>query len=59
MGEQKELSMKLATIKPSNLAIVRNDTLIPVGEALSREGALPRGATMLDLIAQYDSVKAT
>ena len=51
--------MKLATIKPSDLAIVRNDTLIPVGEALCREGALPKGATMLDLIAQYDSVKAT
>ena len=51
--------MKLATIKPSGLAIVKNDTLIPVGEALSRAGALPRGATMLDLIAQYDGVKAT
>ena len=49
--------MKLATIKPNDLAIVKNDTLIPVGESLSREGALPRQATMLDLIARYDSVK--
>ena len=51
--------MKLATIKPGDLAIVKNGTLVPVGEALDRAGALPKGATMLDLIAQYDSVKAT
>lgn len=51
--------MKLATIKPGDLAIVNNDTLIPVSEALSRAGALPRGATMLDLIDRYDGVKAT
>ena len=50
--------MKLATIKPSDLAIVKNDTLIPVGEALARAGGLPKSATMLDLIAQYDSLKA-
>ena len=49
--------MKFATIKPNDLAIVKNDTLIPVGESLSREGALPKQATMLDLIARYDSVK--
>lgn len=50
--------MKFATIKPNDLAIVKNDTLIAVGESLSREGALPKQATMLDLIARYDSVKA-
>lgn len=49
--------MKFATIKPNDLAIVKNDTLIPLGESLSREGALPKQATMLDLIARYDSVK--
>ena len=49
--------MKLATIKPNDLAIVKNDTLIPVGESLSREGALPKQATMLDLITRYNSVK--
>jgi 2-keto-4-pentenoate hydratase/2-oxohepta-3-ene-1,7-dioic acid hydratase in catechol pathway len=50
--------MKFATIKPNDLAIVKNDTLIPVGESLSREGALPKQATMLDLIARYDSLKS-
>ena len=49
--------MKFATIKPNDLAIVKNDALIPAGESLSREGVLPKQATMLDLIARYDSVK--
>jgi 2-keto-4-pentenoate hydratase/2-oxohepta-3-ene-1,7-dioic acid hydratase in catechol pathway len=43
--------MKLATIKPDDLAIVQNDTLIPI------TGVLPKGSTMLDLIAQYDQIK--
>jgi 2-keto-4-pentenoate hydratase/2-oxohepta-3-ene-1,7-dioic acid hydratase in catechol pathway len=51
--------VKLATIKPNDLALVINDRLIPVGAALSDEGALPKGATMLDLIARYDGVKGT
>jgi 2-keto-4-pentenoate hydratase/2-oxohepta-3-ene-1,7-dioic acid hydratase in catechol pathway len=50
--------MKLATIKPNDLAIIKNDKLIPVGESLSRDGALPKGSTMVDLIARYDAVKA-
>ena len=49
--------MKLATIKPNDLAIVKNDGLIPIGETLSRDGALPKGATMVDLIANYDALK--
>jgi 2-keto-4-pentenoate hydratase/2-oxohepta-3-ene-1,7-dioic acid hydratase in catechol pathway len=55
--DQKELKMKLATIKPNDLAIVKNDRLIPVGDALSREGVLPEGSTMIDLIAHYDILK--
>ena len=43
--------MKLATIKPNELAIVKNDALIPVGNVL------PAGATMIDLIAAYDRIK--
>jgi len=49
--------MKLATIKPNDLAIVKDDKLIPLSAALEGEGALPRGATMLDLIANYDGIK--
>jgi len=43
--------MKLATLRSNDVAIVRNDTLISLG------GALPKGSTMLDVIAQYDGIK--
>jgi 2-keto-4-pentenoate hydratase/2-oxohepta-3-ene-1,7-dioic acid hydratase in catechol pathway len=43
--------MKLATVKPNDLALVKNDMLIPVGDAV------PAGSTMIDLIAAYDAVK--
>ena len=49
--------MKLATIKPNDLAIVKNDTLIPIGEALDRSGSLAKGSTMIDLIAKFDGIK--
>ncbi|MGE5216297.1 MAG: fumarylacetoacetate hydrolase family protein [Chloroflexota bacterium] len=44
--------MKLATIKPNQLAIVKNDRLIPLGDLL------PKGSTMIDLIVTYDVIKA-
>ena len=43
--------MKLAAIKPNELAIVKNETLISIGELL------PKGSTMIDLIAVYDGIK--
>ena len=43
--------MKLATIKPNELAIVTNDALLPIGNVL------PAGATMIDLIVAYDGIK--
>ena len=43
--------MKFAAIKPNELAIVNNKTLIPVGDVL------PKGSTMIDLIVAYDGVK--
>ena len=43
--------MKLAAIKPNELAIVKNETLISIGELL------PKGSTMIDLITAYDSMK--
>ena len=43
--------MKLATLKPNDLAIINGETMIPVGDVL------PAGATMIDLIAAYDGVK--
>src|SRR5512145_61598 len=43
--------MKLAAIRPNELAIVKNDQLIPIGDVL------PKGSTMIDLIAAYDDIK--
>lgn len=43
--------MKLAAIKPHELAIVNNDKLIAIGDTL------PKGSTMIDLINAYDSIK--
>jgi hypothetical protein len=39
--------MKLASIKPNELAVVREDTWIVVGETLARQGALPNDFSML------------
>jgi len=49
--------MKLASIKPNDIGLVENDSLILLGERLARENALPKGSSMLDLIAKYDSIK--
>jgi len=43
--------MKLAAIKPNELAIVKNEILISIGELL------PKGSTMIDLITAYDGIK--
>jgi len=48
--------MKLAAIKPNELAVVRDDGLVRIGDRLSGEG-LAAGATMIDLIVRYDAVK--
>ena len=44
--------MKIASIKPNDLAIVKNEQMIPLG------GALSAGLTMIDLIAAYEKFKA-
>jgi 2-keto-4-pentenoate hydratase/2-oxohepta-3-ene-1,7-dioic acid hydratase in catechol pathway len=48
--------MKLASIKPKDIALVKNDSLIPMGETLARESALPKGCSMLDVIVNYANV---
>jgi 2-keto-4-pentenoate hydratase/2-oxohepta-3-ene-1,7-dioic acid hydratase in catechol pathway len=43
--------MKLAAVRPNELAIVKNERLISLGDLL------PSGSTMIDLIAAYGGVK--
>ena len=43
--------MKLATLRSNEVAIIKNDTVILLGDVLGK------GSTMLDLIAQYDAIR--
>ena len=48
--------MRLASIKPNEIAVVTNESLIPITGSLVRQGSLPNGFSMLNLIAQYDEI---
>jgi 2-keto-4-pentenoate hydratase/2-oxohepta-3-ene-1,7-dioic acid hydratase in catechol pathway len=50
--------VKFASIKPDDIAVIRDDTMIPVGKTLARHGALPKNFSMLDLITDYDRLTA-
>ena len=49
--------MQLASIKPNELAVVKDGALVSVGETLARQGVLPKDFSMLDLIAKFDQIK--
>ena len=49
--------MHLASVKPDELAVVQDDMFVLFGEILAKEGLLPEGASMIDLIERYDSLK--
>ena len=49
--------MRFASVRPEDLGIITDNDLILIREVLGREGSLPNGATMVDLITRYDSLK--
>jgi 2-keto-4-pentenoate hydratase/2-oxohepta-3-ene-1,7-dioic acid hydratase in catechol pathway len=49
--------MRLAAIRPNGIAVIRNDSCVSVGDLLAVEGVLPAGASMIDVIERYDSIK--
>ena len=49
--------MRLASVKPDELAVVQDDTFVLFGEILAQEGLLLERASMIDLIERYDSIK--
>ena len=51
--------MKLASIKPNEIAVLKDDTWIAVGQTLARQGVLPTEFSMLDLIEKYPSLKGS
>ena len=49
--------MRVASIKPNELALVDGEELVLIREILALKGFLSQRASMIDFIAQYDSVK--
>ena len=49
--------MRVASIKPDELALVDGEELVLIREILAQKGFLSQQASMIDFIAQYDSLK--
>ena len=49
--------MRIASVKPNELAVVNDGTLVFVSDVLAEQGLLPKGASMIDFITHYDSLK--
>lgn len=49
--------MRLAAVKPDGLAVVNHGFLVLIGDALARQNLLPPGASMVDLMVHYDTLK--
>jgi len=49
--------MQFASVKPNNLAVIKNGSLVIIGDLLAKENLLPEGASMIDLIARYEALK--
>ncbi len=49
--------MRLASLKPGEIAVLRDDWMVAVGEKLVSDGLLPKERSMIDLITHYDSLK--
>ncbi len=49
--------MRIASLKADRLAVVKDDGFVIISDALAQDGSLPKGASMVDLISRYDSLK--
>lgn len=49
--------MQFAALKPHHLAVVKGGSFALIDGPLAQENLLPRGASMIDLIAAYDGIK--
>jgi len=47
--------MRIASVKPNDLAVVKDGTFVLIADSLAEQGLLPKGASMIDFIARYDS----
>ena len=51
--------MRIASVKHNDLAVVTADAFILIGDELRARGLLQQNATMIDFIANYDSLKSS
>jgi 2-keto-4-pentenoate hydratase/2-oxohepta-3-ene-1,7-dioic acid hydratase in catechol pathway len=51
--------MKLASIKPNEIAVIKDDSWVVVGESLARQGAIPTDFSMIHVIEKYPSLKSS
>src|SRR5688572_3977200 len=49
--------MRIAAIKPNDLALVEGEELVLIGDRLAEKGLLSQPSSMIDFILQYDSLK--
>jgi len=49
--------MRIPSVKPKDLAVVNDGTFILVADSLAEQGRLPKGASMIDFITRYDSLR--
>ena len=51
--------MRIASVTPNHLAVVTDESFIRIGDTLVTQGLLPKGAAMIDFIANYQAVKSS
>jgi 2-keto-4-pentenoate hydratase/2-oxohepta-3-ene-1,7-dioic acid hydratase in catechol pathway len=51
--------MRIASVKPNDLAVVTPDGFILIGDELRTRGLLEKHSSMIDFIANYDSLKGS
>ena len=49
--------MRIASVKPNDLAVVKDGTFVLITDSLAEQGLLPKGASMIDFITRYDSFR--
>jgi 2-keto-4-pentenoate hydratase/2-oxohepta-3-ene-1,7-dioic acid hydratase in catechol pathway len=49
--------MRIASVKPNDLAVVNDGTFVLIADSLAEQGLLPKGASMIDFITRYDSFR--
>ena len=51
--------MRIAALRPNELAVVKDDAFVLISDLLAERGLLPKGASMIDFITRYESLKSS